>query len=444
MAVKRMKNKIRINCLCFELTRRCNMNCDFCCRGDAQNLDISTQIIDAALDKVKDYEIYTIRITGGEPFLNKKGLIYLIDEIIRRKIMISEFFVFTNGTVTDSEIKEALIKIGRYCKKCSDSDYGKRMKAWIVDKFSKEYNTHSFVNVIISTVGHRTIDMECVLDFYKYSQDESILCSYNQYESFIRKSNASRVEILLEGNGTVNFKMFIEEGKYQFAFVNNKYCLIDDRNVFEDGYLNIVKTITMSSNGNVFAGCSQSYDKVDKENICNIIEDCDLFKCIDLYSWKYPLLSGQNEFLKSWMIGMWNYEHGIGLGQYLSDSDKPDFQNDKRMYGFFGKSIECMKDLEAVVKQVHNKYQYFSHYEAAIMALYSKSLQWYDEMEKAGESDKKTLYLQICSGESNQETYSKITREEIEQICIDLCNIYKQRILENDPLCRFLYKIGVL
>lgn len=69
------------------------MNCDFCCRGDAQDLDISTQIIDAALDKVKDYEIYTIRITGGEPFLNKKGLIYLINEIVRRKIMITEFFI---------------------------------------------------------------------------------------------------------------------------------------------------------------------------------------------------------------------------------------------------------------------------------------------------------------------------------------------------------------
>ena len=87
---------------------------------------------------------------------------------------------------------------------------------------------------------------------------------------------------------------------------------------------------------------------------------------------------------------------------------------------------------------------HFSVYCASFEANISKYLQWYDEMEKAGESDKKTLYLQICSGESNQETYSKITREEIEQICIDLCNIYKQRILENDPLCRFLYKIGVL
>lgn len=31
--------------LCFELTRRCNMNCDFCCRGDAQKVDITKKII---------------------------------------------------------------------------------------------------------------------------------------------------------------------------------------------------------------------------------------------------------------------------------------------------------------------------------------------------------------------------------------------------------------
>lgn len=43
--------------LCFELTRRCNMNCDFCCRGDAQNKDITKEIIDKTLEEVKDCEV---------------------------------------------------------------------------------------------------------------------------------------------------------------------------------------------------------------------------------------------------------------------------------------------------------------------------------------------------------------------------------------------------
>lgn len=440
-----MKNKIRMNCLCFELTRRCNMNCDFCCRGNAQDLDISTKIIDVSLDKVKDYEINMIRVTGGEPFLNKKGFLYLINEIIRRNIRITELFVFTNGTVLDSEIKEALIRIGRHCKNCLNSDYGKAMGEWSKSNFSKSYDTHSFASVIVSTVRHKPIDMQRVLDFYKDNQDGSILCSYNQDEAFIRKKNTEDTvisPITLEGNGAKNYKKFMAEGKYKFSLIDNKYSLIDDRYAFKDGYVNILKTITISSNGNVFPGCSQSYDKVDKENICNILNCRDLFKSIDLYSWKHPLLQEQNKVLRNWAIGRWNYEHGISIKQYLSNMDTSKIENDDgRMYELFGDAIKGMDDLEDTIKQVHKKYQYFTHFQAATMALYSKALRWYDETD---DEDMKPFYLQIYSGVENPESLQKITREEIENVCKDLLFIYKQYILDNDPICRFLYKIGVI
>lgn len=438
-----MKNKTRMNCLCFELTRRCNMNCDFCCRGDAQNIDITPKIIDATLNKVKNYEINMIRITGGEPFLNKDGFIYLVNEIVRRNIMILEFFVFTNGTIIDGEIKEALIKIGKHCKECSNLEYGKRMKEWRDNNFSQVYNTHSFATVIVSTTRHKPIDMERVLKFYRYNEDDAILCSYNQDKSFIRKNTENTVEpFSLEGNGEKNYKNFIKEGKYQFSFVNNKFCIVDDMNICKDGYVDIKKTITISSNGNVFPGCSQAYKKVDKENICNILRCSDLFKSIDLYSWKYPLLQGQNESLKNWLIARWNYEHGITIKQYLPYMDVSKIENDEdRMYELFGSIINGMYNLEETIKYVHKKYPYFTHFQAAMMATYSKALQWYDEMD---EEDKKAFYLQIYSGVKDPENLQKKTREEIEKVCKDLCEIYKQHILDNDPLCRFLYKIGVI
>lgn len=439
-----MKNKIRMNCLCFELTRRCNMNCDFCCKGNAQNLDITPKIIDATLNRIKNYEINMIRITGGEPFLNKYGFVYLVNEIIRRNIMLTEFFVFTNGTIIDKEIKEALIRIGKHCKKCLDSDYGKRMKEWRNNNFSQVYNTHSYATVIISTTGHKPIDMQRVLDFYRYNQDESILCSYNQDKAFIHKKDKKNTvtPISLEGNGAVNYKKFIEEGQYQFSFVNNKFCLVDDMNTFKDGYINIPKTITISSNGNVFPGCSQSYEKLDKENICNILRCRDLFKSIDLYSWKYPLSQGQNETLKNWLIARWNYEHGITIKQYLPNTDTSKIENDdERIYELFGSTINGMYELEETIKYVHKEYRYFTHFQATLMATYSKALQWYDEME---EEDKKPFFLQIYSGVKDPENFQNITREKIEKVCKDLCEIYKQHILNNDPICRFLYKIGVI
>lgn len=415
------------------------MNCDFCCRGDAQDLDISTQIIDAALDKVKDYEIYTIRITGGEPFLNKKGLIYLIKEIISKNIMIMEFFMFTNGTIIDSEIKEALIAIGQHCKKCSDSDYGKRMKEWTKNTLRKSYNTHSYSTVIISTIGHKDVDINRVLNFYKYNEEQSVLCSYNQNTKFNNPiNNESVIEIKLEGNAYKNYDKLRNNGQYKFSFASNKYCLIDDSNIFENGYFDIFKTLTVSSNGNVFAGCSQSYENLDRENICNILKCKDLFKCIDSYSWKYPLLSGQNDSLNRWLTNKWNYEHGINSEEY-SDCVGDIEAND--MYMLMTQSIKTMYDLEDTIKYVHKKYPYFTHYQAVVMATYSKALRWYDEID---DKDKKILYLQIYSGAENPDMFKNITREEIEKTCKDLFNIYKHHILNNDPICRFLYKIGVL
>lgn len=55
-------------CLSIELTRKCNLNCDFCSRGEAQNLTITKQIIDEILDEMLNVTIFNIRINGGEPF----------------------------------------------------------------------------------------------------------------------------------------------------------------------------------------------------------------------------------------------------------------------------------------------------------------------------------------------------------------------------------------
>lgn len=37
--------EIYVNYLAIEVTRRCNMKCNHCLRGDAQNLDISTAVL---------------------------------------------------------------------------------------------------------------------------------------------------------------------------------------------------------------------------------------------------------------------------------------------------------------------------------------------------------------------------------------------------------------
>ena len=54
--------------LAIEVTRKCNMHCAHCMRGDAQNADISEGKLSKFLSQVNF--IGSLTITGGEPTLN--------------------------------------------------------------------------------------------------------------------------------------------------------------------------------------------------------------------------------------------------------------------------------------------------------------------------------------------------------------------------------------
>lgn len=59
--------EIYVNYLAIEVTRRCNMKCEHCLRGDAQNLDISTAVLSGI---AKHIHPASVIFTGGEPSLN--------------------------------------------------------------------------------------------------------------------------------------------------------------------------------------------------------------------------------------------------------------------------------------------------------------------------------------------------------------------------------------
>ena len=60
-------NNVLFNTIIIETTRRCNMACPHCIRGDAQNMDIDLYILDTFLSNFKDGYIREILFTGGEP-----------------------------------------------------------------------------------------------------------------------------------------------------------------------------------------------------------------------------------------------------------------------------------------------------------------------------------------------------------------------------------------
>jgi organic radical activating enzyme len=95
---------ISINNLAIEVTRRCNIACDFCLRGESQNKNIDVKYIDILLDQV--YRINHFCPTGGEPSLNVDAIKYFINACKIRNLTIEDFYIATNGI----NINEAFIE----------------------------------------------------------------------------------------------------------------------------------------------------------------------------------------------------------------------------------------------------------------------------------------------------------------------------------------------
>jgi len=86
---------ISIPHLAIEVTRKCNINCNHCLRGNSQNKDISLEYIDILLDQINSIGHFCP--TGGEPSLNVPSIKYFIDGCKKRNISINTFYIATNG-----------------------------------------------------------------------------------------------------------------------------------------------------------------------------------------------------------------------------------------------------------------------------------------------------------------------------------------------------------
>ena len=81
-----------------EVTRRCNMQCRHCLRGDAQNVDISNEIIDRFFDGFADGAVIeTIVFSGGEITMNLDAIKYTLEVVKRKNISVDAFYMVTNG-----------------------------------------------------------------------------------------------------------------------------------------------------------------------------------------------------------------------------------------------------------------------------------------------------------------------------------------------------------
>lgn len=110
------KTYLSIQTLCLELTRRCNMHCAHCLRGDAQQSDIKTEVIDAALKNVSSID--SLVFTGGEPTLNVPAIRYTLDKCKELDVRVFGFYLVTNGKEVTREFLEVMLDWYVYVVQC--------------------------------------------------------------------------------------------------------------------------------------------------------------------------------------------------------------------------------------------------------------------------------------------------------------------------------------
>ena len=140
-------NNVIITTLIIEVTRRCNMSCPHCMRGDAQDIDIDLSILDKYLSNFKNGYVREILFTGGEPSLNPEAIRFTLEKVKEYNISVEFYSMITNGKNFSDDIIDVvnsrdnfwvLLSLDIFHDTITDDDYDKLSR--IKNLLSKEYN----------------------------------------------------------------------------------------------------------------------------------------------------------------------------------------------------------------------------------------------------------------------------------------------------------------
>lgn len=103
-----------INEIYFEITQNCTENCRHCKRGPSQYNQMTSYVIQKALEHVKSINMLTF--TGGEPSTHPYQLKSILDECKKNGIQVRDFKLTTNGIQISHEFLSVMIQWYLYVK----------------------------------------------------------------------------------------------------------------------------------------------------------------------------------------------------------------------------------------------------------------------------------------------------------------------------------------
>lgn len=124
-----------------EITRKCNLQCEHCLRGDSQNITMSKDVIDRIFEDAADCK--QILLTGGEPLLALDEIEYFVDRILKSDWTTSNLAMTVNGTIRDKRLID------------------------IANKFCKSKEGRTFYIFISNDEFHDRKELKQALEFYQ-------------------------------------------------------------------------------------------------------------------------------------------------------------------------------------------------------------------------------------------------------------------------------------
>ena len=213
---------INISNLIIEVTRKCNIECTHCLRGNAQKKDIMLAYIDELLCQTK--YIDNITFSGGEPSLNVKAIDYFLTTAKSYAVSIGRFYIATNGITINENFVIACLRLYVYSE-----DKESNMVVVSNDEFhasEENYNTE-------------------LLDGLSFFSRKHIKEGYNY---------AGGSTLIREGRAAENFNC-------RTIFPVSDIKTIDD---FNDA------SIYLNAKGEIINGCDWSYVNQSKHILCKV------------------------------------------------------------------------------------------------------------------------------------------------------------------------------
>jgi len=221
-----------------EVTRRCNMRCAHCLRGDAENLDMTREYLDEFFSKVTDINCLTL--TGGEPSLVPEVIDMILEAANIHSTTFGYFYLATNAKGLTPRFVEALMRLQMAC-----TDRELSAVEWSNDIYHEEidHNDEGFECLKMLRFVNPKFPMQ-TRDAYGWERFNKVNFDHNGLWKYA-------------GGGIIDEGRAVHEAPATRSNELHEISLDDEGETVED------QEIYLNCKGHIINGCDWSYERQD-------------------------------------------------------------------------------------------------------------------------------------------------------------------------------------